>query len=187
MMGWTIFGFVVLGIAVIAALYFAVTYNRFMSLRNRYEEAFATVDVYCKKRYDLIPNLVETVKGYAAYEEKTLMSVITARSNAMNSKGIAEQQKNDAALEGALKSLFALAESYPELKANQGFLDLQSKLSEIEAEIAESRKYYNAVIKTYNTSVETIPSSIIAGWCRFEKQPYYEIVEAARENVKVSF
>lgn len=186
-MGWTILGYVVLGVILLAAVYFIAAYNGFIGLRNKYEEAYATVDVYCKKRYDLIPNLVETVKGYAKHEEQTFMNVVQARAKAMQSKTVAESQVNETALDGALKSLFALAENYPDLKANQGFLDLQAQLSSIEGEIASARKYYNAIVKNFNTRTQTIPSSIVAAICKFEKQPYYEVAEQERENVKVSF
>ncbi|NLF35953.1 MAG: LemA family protein [Clostridiaceae bacterium] len=186
-MGWTILGYVVLGVVLLAAVYFIAAYNSFISLRNKFEEANATVDVYCKKRYDLIPNLVETVKGYAKHEEQTFTKVVEARANAMQSKTSAESQANETALEGALKSLFAIAENYPDLKANQGFLDLQSQLSGIESEIASARKYYNAIVKNFNTKTQTIPSSIVASICKFEKQPYYEVMEEERQNVKVSF
>lgn len=184
-MGW-VTG-IVLALILLGAVYFIATYNKFIGFRNKYEEAFATVDVYSKKRYDLIPNLVETVKGYAKHEEQTFTRVVEARAKAMQSKTIEESQANEKAFENTLKSLFALAESYPELKANQGFLDLQAQLTNIEGEIANARKYYNAVVKSFNTLVQTIPSSIVAAISKFEKQPYYVIEQVERENVKVSF
>ncbi|MGI6505831.1 MAG: LemA family protein [Clostridia bacterium] len=186
-MGWMIFGYVILGVILLVAVYFIATYNAFIRLRNKYEEAFAAIDVFCKKRYDLIPNLIETIKGYAKHEEQTFVKVVEARAKAMQSKTIAESQANETALEGALKSLFALAENYPDLKANQGFLDLQAQLTTIEGELAGSRRYYNAIVQSFNTKTQTIPSSFVASICKFEKQPYYEVAEEARENVKVSF
>ncbi len=175
------------GLLLIVIIYALFIYNKFVGLRNKYEEAFATIDVYSKKRYDLIPNLVETVKGYAKHEAETLTQVIEARNKAMGSSSIEESQTNERALDTTLRSLFALAESYPDLKANENFLDLQSKLASVESELASSRKYFNAVIKLYNTLVEKIPSSFVARMFGFPKQAYYEVEAEARESVRVSF
>ena len=146
------------------------------------------MDVYLKKRYDLIPNFVETVKGYAKHESETLEKVIAARNMAVGATTGEERIKNDGVLTGALKSLFAVAESYPDLKANANFAALQRELSDIEDEIAASRKYYNGVIKTYNTKVEMFPGNIVASIFGFKRKPLYEVSDAAeRENVKVQF
>ncbi len=172
------------GVIAVILLWFVATYNGFVGLRNKVEEAFATMDVYLKKRYDLIPNIVETVKGYAKHEKETLEAVISARNRAVNSASVDEKL----AAEKGLSRLFALTESYPDLKANTNFIDLQDQLKEMEGEIANSRKYYNAVVKMYNTKVESIPSNFVAMLCNFTKKPMFEIEDATqRENVKVSF
>lgn len=175
-------------IVVLIALFVMNTYNTLIKMRNKNEEAFSTMDVYLKKRYDLIPNLVETVKGYAKHEKETLQSVIAARNSAVNSSNIDEQLKAEKGLSQALGRLFAVAEAYPDLKANQNFMDLQSQLKKIEDEIANSRKYYNGCVVEYNTKIELFPSNIIAGMFGFVKQALFEVSsEEERENVKVSF
>ena len=177
---------VILIIAIVA--WIISTYNAFVRLRNNVEEGFSTMDVYMKKRYDLIPNLVETVKGYAKHEEETLSKVIQARNMAMNSATAEEQMKNDNILTGTLKSLFAVSEAYPQLQANQNFMDLQNQLKTLEAEIANSRKYYNCVVKVYENKREVFPSNLIAKWFKFQEKPFYEVDnEEERKNVKVQF
>ena len=166
---------------------FVGIYNGFIKLRNKSEESFATMDAYLKKRWDLIPNLVETVKGYAAHEKDTLERVIQARNMAINSKGIGELQQNENALAAGLKSIFALSESYPDLKANEGFVNLQNQLQALENDILQSRKYYNAVVKSFNTKRELFPHSIVAGMMSLEKKEYFEIDNTQRESVTVSF
>jgi len=164
------------------------TYNKFVTMRNNVDESFSTMDVYLKKRFDLIPNLVATVKGYAKHEAEALEKTIAARNMAQASGDVTKQLEAEGAISGALKSLFAVSEAYPELKANVNFLDLQGKLSVLEEEIANSRKYYNGVVKVYNTKREVFPSNIIAGWFKFEKRPLYEVSDVEqRENVKVEF
>ena len=164
------------------------THNNIIKLRNNVEESFSTMDVYLKKRWDLIPNLVETVKGYANHENKTLEAVISARNMAVGAKNAQEKISAENALTGTLKSLFAVSESYPNLKADAQFLRLQNQLNELENEIAQSRKYYNAKVKAFNTMLEIFPSSIIAGFMKQEKKTFFEISdEAHRENVKISF
>ena len=163
-------------------------YNGFIKKKNLVEEAFATMDVYLKKRYDIIPNLVSTVKGYAKHEKETLENVVSARNAAANAATQAERVAGEGAIESALGRLFALAENYPDLKANAQFLDLQSQLSSIEGEIAQSRKYYNAVVKIFNTRCELFPSSILAALFGFKRYDMFEVSSAEeRENVKVSF
>lgn len=167
---------------------FAGMYNGLVKKRIRCEESFSTMDVYMKKRYDLIPNIVETVKGYANHEKETLENVIKARNMAAASSGAEEQIANDNILSGTLKSLFAVAEAYPDLKANANFMELQSRLSAIEEDIANSRKYYNATVREFNTDIEIFPKNIVASMFKFEKKPMYEIQnEAGREPVKVQF
>ncbi len=176
------------GVVLILIIWFVAAYNGFVRLRNSIEEAFSTMDVYLKKRYDLIPNLVETVKGYASHEKQTLERVIAARNAAVSAKTVEDKVQGENALTGTLKSLFALAESYPDLKANANFMQLQGELQRMEDEIASSRKYYNAIVKEFNTKCETFPSVIIAGMFHFTKQSMFEVAsETERENVKVQF
>jgi LemA protein len=176
------------GILLIIIIWVIASYNGFVKLKNSIEEAFSTMDVYLKKRYDLIPNLVETVKGYASHEKETLERVISARNAAASATTMEGRIEGENALQGVLKNLFALAEAYPDLKANTNFLELQGELRRMEEEIANSRKYYNAVVKTYNTKREMFPSSIIAGLFHFDKKPLFEVGnEQERENVKVQF
>lgn len=162
--------------------------NKLFRLKNQVEEAWSTTDVQLKKRYDLIPNLVETVKGYAKHESGTLEAVIKARNIAISAKTTDEKINAENALSGTLKSLFKLKEAYPELKANQNFIDLQNQLRNIEDEIASARRYYNAVVREFNTRLEIFPSNIVARRMRFEKQKYFELdSEEERKNVKVQF
>lgn len=184
--GWVLL--VIFAIAIIVALYVMSVYNSLVLLRNDTEEGFSTMDVYLKKRYDLIPNIVETVKGYAKHEKETLQNVIQARNMAMNATTLEEKAKSESVLTGTLKSLFAVVENYPELKANTNFLDLQEQLKKLEEDIANARKYYNGVVKTYNNKVEVFPSNIIARWFKFTKKQMFEIEnKEERQNVKVEF
>ena len=180
---------IIIAVVVILLLLIVSTYNACVRLKNQGEEAYAQIDAHLKQRYDLIPNLVETVKGYAKHEEGTLKAVIEARSKAMNASGVEEKDKADKAFEGTLKTLFALSESYPELKANENFKDLQNQLSRLETEILQARKYYNGVVKTFNTKIETFPTSLIVGLFggKFTKMTYLEISDTERQNVKVQF
>ncbi|MGL4607976.1 MAG: LemA family protein [Eubacteriaceae bacterium] len=183
-----LFFIVIVGAIVIVGLWLIFSRNAFVEIKNKVEEAFATMDVYLKKRYDLIPNLVETVKGYAKHESETLAQVTAARTAAMNATSIDEKIANENHLSSTLKSLFAVAEAYPDLKANTNFLELQTMLSQIEDEIANSRKYYNATVRTMNTKVEKFPSNIIANIFGFKKQPFFEVnSQEERQNVAVSF
>ncbi|MCI5897667.1 MAG: LemA family protein [Firmicutes bacterium] len=181
-------GIILISIAVILVIWGIGMYNGFIRMKNRIEEAFATMDVYLKKRYDLIPNLVETVKGYAAHESGTLSAVIQARNIASGANTIEGRIEGETMLNGALKNLFAVAEAYPDLKANANFLDLQAQLRSMEDEIAQSRKYYNAVVKEFNTKTEAFPSNLIAGIFHFERRKLFEVnEEAEREAVPVHF
>lgn len=179
---------ILLVILAVLALWFVTTYNGFISLRNKVEEAFSTMDVYLTKRYDLIPNLVETVKGYANHESETLEKVIAARNIALGSKNPEDKIANEQEFSGVLGRLMAISESYPDLKANTNFIDLQTQLKSMEGEIANARKFYNGVVKMFNTKIESIPSNIIAGMCGFKKAALFVVNdETQRENVKVSF
>ena len=179
---------IIIGIIIVLALIFVGMYNSFIKLKNSCDEAYSTMDVYLKKRFDLIPNLVETVKGYAAHEKETLQNVIAARNNLQNASTTEEKLAGENALQGTLKTLFAVAEAYPDLKANTNVLDLQDQLKGVENDIANSRKYYNAVVKQFNTKCEMFPSNIIAGICHFEKKPMFEVDSAEeRKNVEVKF
>lgn len=179
---------IVLGIVAVIALYAIAQYNGFVQLKNVVEEAFSTMDVYLKKRYDLIPNIVETVKGYASHEKETLEQVIAARNKAVSAQTPEAQLQAEGDLNKVMGRLFALTESYPDLKANTNFMDLQNQLQTIETEIAQSRKYYNGTVRQFNTKVETFPSNIIANVFNFMKKPLFEVTDAAeRENVKVQF
>lgn len=180
------------GVVVLLAIIFIAVWikihNRLLRLKNQSEEAWATIDVQLKKRYDLIPNLVETVKGYAKHESGTLEAVIHARNAAMSATTTGEKIDAENALSGTLKSLFKLQEAYPDLKANQNFMDLQRQLKSVEDEIASARRYYNAVVREFNTQIVVFPSSIIARRMRLEKQKYFELdSEEERKNVKVQF
>ena len=175
-------------IAVLLVIWVIAAYNGFVRMRNRVEEGFSTMDVYLKKRYDLIPNVVETVKGYAAHEKETLDQVIRARNAAASAGTVEGRLEGEAALAGCLKSLFALSESYPDLKANANFMELQGQLRQVEEDIANARKYYNALVREFNTKTEVFPSSIIAGLFHFERKPLFEVNTAKeRETVKVEF
>ena len=179
----------VIVVLIVATVAWAISVrNNFVRMRNQYEEAFATIDIYLKKRYDLIPNLVETVKGYAKHESQTLERVIAARNNAASATTTAEKIEADAQLSNAIKSFNIVAERYPELKANTNFQSLMNELRGIEGELANARKYYNAMVKNFNTQKDIFPKSIIAGMMKLEKFPYFELDSAEeRKNVKVSF
>lgn len=183
-MGFEIF----IGIIVLLALWVAFAYNRFITLINRAKEAWSDIDVQLKRRYDLIPNLVATVKGYATHETTAFENVTKARSAAMGAGNLAEKGKAENMLEGALKSIFAIAEAYPDLKANQNFLELQRELSDTENKVQASRRFYNGNVRELNTAVEAFPGNVIANMFKFAKMEFFELEnEAAKEPVKVSF
>lgn len=173
---------------VIVLVWAIMTYNQFVSLRNRCEEAFSTMDVYLQKRYDLIPNLVETVKGYTNHEQETLTKITQARNLALNARTHSEKIESEKEVKGLLNNLFAIAENYPELKASSNFAELQTQLQHMEEDIANARKYYNTVVRNFNILCESIPSNLIAKVCHFDLQPLYMIDDDQhRKNVKVSF
>ncbi|HEY4498658.1 MAG TPA: LemA family protein [Candidatus Paceibacterota bacterium] len=184
------FLYVIVGILVLVFAWIVFAYNRFVSLINRTKEAWADIDVQLKRRYDLIPNLVNTVKGYAAHEAGTLQKVTEARTRAMQAGSLADKNQAENMLTGALKSLFAVAESYPDLKANQNFLELQRELSDTENKIQAARRFYNGNVRDLNTAVESFPGNVIAGAFKFAKMELFELGDAdaaAKEPVKVSF
>ncbi len=164
-------------------------YNKLIRLRNTVKSSWSDIDVQLKKRYDLVPNLVETVKGYAAHEKHVFEKVTEARSKAIHASSPADKAKAENMLTDTLKSLFAVAEAYPELKANTNFLQLQSQLKELEDNIEYARRYYNAIVRDYNIMIESIPSNIVASTFRFEKEEFFELEapEVERKPVKVSF
>ena len=167
--------------------YVLVTYNGLVSLRNRIENAWAQIDVQLKRRYDLIPNLVETVKGYASHEKETLDRVIQARNAGMGASGVAEQAQAENMISGALKSLFALSEAYPDLKANTNFLQLQEELTGTEGRIAYARQFYNDTVYRYNTKIQSFPANILANNFNFAEREYFQADDEARGPVNVQF
>jgi len=174
-------------IGLVVAL-FIFLYNGLVSLRNRGEQSWSDIDVQLKRRHNLIPNLVETVKGYASHEKGTLEDVVKARNMAMQSSTPGEQAQAENFLQSTLKSIFALSESYPDLKANQNFIDLQNQLSEMEEQIQLARRYYNAVVRDLNTKIETVPSNIVANMFGFIKKEYFELDSPEqRTTPKVAF
>ena len=178
---------IIIAIVVLIVLWVILTYNSFIRIRNQSEEGFSTMDVYLKKRFDLIPNLVATVKGYAKHEAETLEKIIAAR-NAGTRSSVGEKIEDENQITGAIRQIFALSESYPELKANTNFQELQKQLSDVEEDIANSRKYYNAVVKKFNTKCQTVPSNIIAKIFGFKPLPMFTVdSNEERENVKVEF
>jgi len=182
---------IIIAIILFIALLVISLYNGLIRLKNRVDEAFSDMDVQMKRRYDLIPNLVETVKGYAAHEQGTLEKVISARTSAMaahNNGTPAEQIAAENTLSSTLKSIFALSENYPDLKANQNFLELQSELTDTEDKIMASRRFYNGNVRDFNTKIQVFPSNLIAKQLGFTSRPFFELADAQeRQNVKVSF
>lgn len=179
---------IILGVAALLVLWLIMTYNGLVRLRNMAQEAWSGIDVQLKRRSDLVPNLVETVKGYAAHEKGTLEEVTKARTAVVNAGGdTAERLKAENMLSSTLRSLFAVAEAYPDLKANTNFIQLQEQLSGLEDEIQLSRRYYNGSARNLNNAVQQFPGMLIAGPMGFRVLPYYEADEKERELPKVSF
>ena len=174
---------VVVALGAIMLLYLVVAYNGLVKIRNAVQEAWAQIDVQLKRRYDLIPNLVETVKGYAGHEKETLEAVVKARQVGIDASGIKDQAMAENMITGALKSLFALSEAYPDLKANQNFLGLQEELSSTENKIGFARQYYNTQVRAMNTRVEMFPTNIIAGMFNFKRAEFFELEEEAEREV----
>jgi LemA protein len=176
-------GWVILAIVIVAALWAIMTYNRLVSLRQRSRQAFSDIDVQLKQRHDLVPNLVETVKGYASHEKGTLEAVIKARNAAVSAQGPAAQAAAEGMLQGALRQIFALAEAYPDLKANQSFQQLQSELSDLENKIAASRRFFNNAAAEYNATRESFPAVLFAQSMGFSAQEFFNLDEAERKAV----
>ncbi len=182
-----IYLYIVLAIVVIVILWLIVVYNSLVRLRNRAKEAWSDIDTQLKRRYDLIPNLVESVKGYMAHEAGVFEKVTQARAQAMQSAGAAKADKENQ-LSGALKSLFAVAENYPQLKANENFLSLQNELTDTEDKIQAARRFYNGMVRDLNTRIQSFPSNLIAGNFGFSAMEFFgDLTEAEKQPVKVSF
>ncbi|MGN1201117.1 MAG: LemA family protein [Candidatus Caccovivens sp.] len=181
-------GVLLVGLVIAIVAWVINVYNALIRLRNNAKEAFSTMDVYMKKRYDLIPNFVATVKGFAKHESETLEKVMQARYSCMSANDNEERAKSENMLTGTLKTLFAVTENYPQLQANQNFISLQNTLKDLEVEIANSRKYYNGCVKIFNNKIEMFPSNIIARHYRFEKEVLFEIEnKEERTAPKVEF
>lgn len=184
--------YIILVVVAIAIVWLIATYNGLIKSKNRVDEAFSDIDVQLKRRYDLIPNLIETVKGYTKHESETLQKVTEARTAAMNvndNKDATMAQKGEAEnmLSSTLKSIFALSESYPDLKANQNFLKLQDELSDTENKIQASRRFYNGNVRDFNTKIQVFPTNIVNGMLGFKKYEFFEADAGEKENVKVTF
>lgn len=178
--------YIIIAVVVIIALWIAAAYNGLVSLVNQTKNAWSDIDVQLKRRYDLIPNLVETVKGYAKHEKGVFEEVTKARSAAMSAKGVEEKGQAENMLTGALKSLFAVSENYPTLRASENFSKLQDELSQTENNIEASRRFYNANVRDLNTKIETVPTNIIANMFGFKQQEFFQAQGAEKEAVKVS-
>lgn len=179
---------IILGVVALAIIWLIFAYNGLITLRNRTQEAWSDIDVQLKRRYDLIPNLVETVKGYAAHEKQLFENVTQARAQAMQAQGAAQKAKAENMLSQTLKSLFAVAENYPNLRASENFAKLQDELSDTENKIQASRRFYNGNVRDFNTKTEVFPNNIIANSMGFKKFEFFEVEEAEeRKNVEVGF
>lgn len=180
-------GIIVLVIAVVLVLVGVGMYNGLITLKNRVDEAWSDIDVQLKRRHDLIPNLVNTVKGYATHEKELFEKVTEARTAAMGAQTPGQKEEAENMLSGTLKSLFAVAENYPDLKANQNFLELQRELTDTEDKIQASRRFYNGNVRDFNTKIETVPTNILAGMLNFTKREFFAAEESEKENVNVQF
>ena len=179
--------YIIIAVVVVLLLLVFTTYNSFVKLNNKVEEAFSTMDVYLKKRWDLIPNIVETVKGYAKHEKSTLEEVINLRNNSYDKMNTNDKVEVNNKLSQGISKLMAIAEAYPDLKANENFKDLSSQLTKVEDDIAHARKYYNGTVRIFNDKVQMFPSNIIAGIFGYKAKKMFEANENERENVKVNF
>ncbi len=180
-------GLIFLGIIIIIILWVIIMYNGLIRLKNRVDEAWSDIDVQLKRRYDLIPNLINTVKGYAAHEKEVFEKVTEARTQAMGAGTAQEKAGAENMLTGALKSLFAVAEAYPDLKANQNFLELQRELTDTEDKIQAARRFYNGNVRDFNTKVQVFPTNIIAGMLNFTSRDFFEMEESEKAVPKVEF
>ena len=179
-------GWIILGVIVLVGLWLVMTYNGLVSLRQRCRQAFSDIDVQLKQRHDLVPNLVETVKGYAAHEKGTLEAVIEARNAAVTAQGPAAQAQAEGMLQGALRQIFALAEAYPDLKANQNFQQLQAELSDLENKIAAARRFFNNAAAEYNATRESFPAVLFAASMGFGPQEFFNLDETERKAVQTA-
>ena len=177
--------YVVLAIVVLLLIYVLIVYNNFVKLKNKVKEAFSTMDVYLKKRWDLIPNIVETVKAYSQYEKDALREVVELRNSTYGKMSDEDKIKTNEQLSSGIQKIMALAEAYPDLKASQNFQNLSNQLAKIEEDIANARKYYNGVVRIYNDKVEMFPSNILAKMFGYKVKAMFEVNENERENVKV--
>jgi len=175
--------YILIGLVVIVIFWAVGVFNSLIRLKNRTNEAWSDIDVQLKRRHDLIPNLIETVKGYAKHERETFENVTQARTKAISAQGIAEKAKAEDALSNTLKTLFAVAEAYPDLKASANFLELQTELSDTENKIQASRRFYNGNVRDFNIRIESFPSRIVANMLRFEKREFFEIGEPTEREV----
>jgi LemA protein len=180
-------GTIILIVAVVLVILVVGIYNGLVRLKNRTDEAWSDIDVQLKRRYDLIPNLINTVKGYAAHERELFEKVTAARTAAMGATTPAQKEQTENALSGTLKSLFAVAENYPDLKANQNFLELQRELTDTEDKIQAARRFYNTNVRDFNIKIETFPSNIIAGMLNFTKREFFAAEEGEKDVVEVKF
>jgi LemA protein len=179
--------YIVLAIVVIIIAWVIGTYNNFVALRARVKNSWAQIDVQLRMRYDLIPNMVETVKGYATHEKEVFSQVSEARSRAMSVTSVSGKEAAEASLTGAIRSLFAVAEAYPELRANENFQTLQMQLQEVEKKLAFSRQFYNDTVMKLNAKVETFPANVVANAFHFEQEPYFQAGEESQGPVQVKF
>ena len=178
--------YIIIAVVVVLLLLVFTTYNSFVKLNNKVEEAFSTMDVYLKKRWDLIPNIVETVKGYAKHEKSTLEEVINLRNSSYDKMNTNDKVETNNKLSQGISKLMAIAESYPELKSNENFKDLSKQLVKVEEDIANARKYYNGTVRIYNDKVQMFPSNIIAGIFGYKVKNMFEANENERENVRIN-
>ncbi len=179
--------YVIVAIIVLLVIYVIMVYNSLVGTRNIVREAFSTMDVYLKKRWDLIPNLVETVKGYAKHEQETFEQITSLRTDTYDSLTMNKKIDVNEKLSQGITKLLAVAENYPDLKSNENFLNLSANLTKVEEDIANSRKYYNGAVRNLNNKIEMFPSNIVAGMFKFEKAQMFEAKEEEKENVKVEF
>ncbi len=178
---------IIVGIIAVLAIWGIFIYNGLIRLKNRVDEAWSDIDVQLKRRYDLIPNLVNTVKGYAAHEKEVFEKVTEARTRAMSAQSAGDKAKAENMLSDTLKSLFAVAEAYPDLKANQNFLELQRELTDTENKVQASRRFYNGNVRDFNTKIQVFPNNIFAGMLGFKEREFFEAEETEKEPVKVEF
>ena len=178
--------YIIITIIVLILIYFGITYNSLVKLSNTVKEAFSTMDVYLKKRWDLIPNIVETVKGYAKHEKSTLKEIIELRNSAYDNMTVNEKVDMNNKLSQEINRIMAISESYPDLKANENFKDLSKQLTKIEDDIANSRKYYNGTVRIFNNKVQMFPSNIVARVLGYKEQKMFEVNETERKNVQVN-